>query len=362
MNNRLSLLWLALGLVLLSSRSSADTKDLEIKSLRVAALVGESGQAKDGIVRARLDEEVRLFAVVEARLKGKTVFISQAPALKLSGRRISKKRMRRPEAMTGLALKLRWAKVQPVGESYNNTEGGFHWDEIQYSEKALGPWGDDWSRLADGHPIPGSGYADANDGAGTMAFKVSVQHNGKVFNSPGSESRYRGGIADHVTRVAFRRSDDFLGYLSELFNTPYIWGSAGVPPKVHQAERLIGSDCADFIVYGARRAGKNIRYKASYHIPESARSIAQAVGVDAKGQFVDGDKRPLRIGPKAVQVGDVLLFPRHVGALTEDLPPLGILDIHDKMIHTYWAPPRVQPIEDTAYAESKVQVLRYDFD
>lgn len=297
--------------------------------VRVVATSPEAEQARGGIHRAKLGESVTLHAMVD----GKIV---------------------RPGTHPG--IQLRWYKVEPKGDSYNNTEGGFHWDPIEYQEHPMGPWGRKWQMPADSHP---AGYPDTHGGLGTMGFKVEVKIGDKVLSSPGKESIFRGGLSDKVLRVAFRRDDTFLGYLTELFNTPYIWGSAGYPPAKHQAERLIGSDCADFVVYGVRRAGKNVPYRGSWHLPESADTLYTAEKTDSRGRYLQKNGNTIPVGKDGARPGDLLLFPGHVGALSEDRKPEGVLDINDVMIHTFWAPPTEEPISKTAYADSAVRVLRW---
>lgn len=317
-------------------------------------VAGASGPARGGIHRARLDQELWLYAVVEGERQGRRVVVTAAPALILDGRRVPSRRIVPPGEVAG--LELRWYKVEPTGDSYDNTRGGFHWDPISYREHPLGSWGAPWRRKADTRP---EGYPDTHGGAGTMAYKVAARAGPVVAASPGKESIWRGGLSDAVPRVALRRDDTFVGRLTELFNTPYIWGSAGIPPAVHQAERLIGSDCADFVVYGARRMGKKLRYRATWHLGEVADTVARAEKVDEQGRFLRADGSTVAVGDGGVRVGDLLLFPRHVGALAQDRPPLGVLDTNDVMIHTYWAPPTEQPISRTAYADAPVQVLRW---
>jgi len=297
--------------------------------VQVVATSPEARKARGGIHRAKLGETVTLYAVVD----GEVV---------------------RPE--THPDIQLRWFKVEPKGDSYNNTAGGFHWDLIEYQEHPMSPWGQKWQMPADSHPV---GYPDTHDGLGTMAFKVSVKIGGKIVSSAGKESIFRGGLSDKVVRVAFRRADTFPGHLTELFNTPYIWGSAGHPPEKHQAERLIGSDCADFMVYGARRAGKNVPYRGSWHIPESADTLFRSEKTDSQGRYLQKNGKTIPIGKVGVRLGDLLLFPGHVGALVKDRQPEGVLDINDIMIHTFWAPPTEEPISKTAYADSAVRVLRW---
>jgi hypothetical protein len=311
--------------------------------------------ASGGIHRARLDSPPTLYAAIEGRLGAKRVVVTQASAVVLHGKRVASSRLVPPDSIEGLSL--RWFKVQPSGKSYDNTQGGFHWEPIRYREYPWGGWGRSFSRPADAHPL--GDYPDTHAGAGTMAYKIQVRLGDHKADSPGSESIFRGGLSDAVPRVALRRGDDFLGRLSELFNTPYIWGSAGTKPADHQAERLIGSDCADFMVYGARRLGKNLRYRASWHIPEASREIARAEKVDAKNRYLDKAGKPITIGQDGVHIGDLLLFKGHVGALAEDRAPVGILDTNDVILHTYWAPPAEEPLSATAYSQSRLRVQRW---
>jgi cell wall-associated NlpC family hydrolase len=350
--------------------AAPEARGQELVPERVWVLAQGPGEtvARVGIARARLDQGITLFAAVEARLGGQPVVITEAEAVELPSGKVPAARLRKPAGLPQAArLSLEWRKVQPVGESYNNTQGGFHWDEIEYREF---PWGAPdgpgaapgapWSRPADAHPLPP--YADVQGGLGTMAFEVELAREGAApLASPGAADRYRGGLSGRVTRVALRRDDTYLGYLTELFNTPYIWGSAGERPAEHQAERLIGADCADFIVYGGRRLGKELPYRATWHLPEVAATVARAARVDPQGRFVTERGEPVRIGAGAGEIrpGDLLLFPGHVGALREDRPPLGVLDLNDVLIHTYWAPPCEQPIRETAYTQSRVRVLRW---
>jgi hypothetical protein len=60
-----------------------------------------------------------------------------------------------------------------------------------------------------------------------------------------------------------------------------------------------------------------------------------------------------------VRPGDLLLFPRHVGAIVRDEAPLGVLSSSDVLIHTCVAPPIEQPIGETDYAKAPLKVLRW---
>jgi hypothetical protein len=176
-------------------------------------------------------------------------------------------------------------------------------------------------------------------GVGTMAFRVEVKTpDGKTLSTPGSASTKYGGLTKDVYRVAFRLDDTHLGFSTELINTPYIFGSAG-PDGRNQSDLLIGSDCADLIVYGRRRSGKSATYTSSYEIDKQA--------------------PPVKDGP--AKVGDLVHFPstRHVALLFEDRAPVGVVDEDDLIFHTCWAPPTVQRIGDSGCSSRPFRVLRF---
>lgn len=293
--------------------------------------------------RVHLGEAVTLHAV----FADAGVTLAEAPKVSIGGRTV---RAKAPSA----GARVRWFKIEPTDRSLSNTDPSFHWHEIGYRESAIDGCADRWSCPAD---VRTSVLGDRG-GLGTMAFRVEVSLGGRTASSPGLEKRHRGGLAPDVARVTVRRDDTYLGYLTELFNTPYIWGSAG-SDAVHQAERRIGSDCADFVTYGVRRLGHEVPYGSTWSIEKYTRRLATSAGASSDGVFLDAAGRPIPIGPKGVRPGDLLLFPGHVGAFVRDEPPLGVFSASDVMVHTCWAEPTEEPLKDTAYANGPVKLLRW---
>jgi hypothetical protein len=181
---------------------------------------------------------------------------------------------------------------------------------------------------------------------------------GKVLSTPDETVRVVGGLGPKVHRITVRRDDSYLGHLTELFGTPYIFGSSGVGAN-HQTDLLIGSDCADLTVYGMRRLGAKVPYVSTWTIDQHAKEIAvaqESIG----GTAHDRAKRPIAIGARGIREGDLLLFPRtrHVGVLYEDRAPKGVLDDGDLLLHTCWARPTVEPLNMTSCASYPMRVLR----
>lgn len=317
-----------------------------ITKVEIVATVGDS-VATERPVYARLDQPVRLYAAIE--VEGKRWF-SDAPVLQLRGKRIAAQ----PLAMAPVHT-LAWKRIEPAEANISNGDADtFHFEPIDYRVTAI----DSSAGLAAITPdVRPTLTPDHGNGVGTMRYQIVVVQDGRTLTSPGPEARRgkgSGGVTDDVMRVSIRRDDTYLGYLTEMFGQPYIWGSAGLSDKTHESERLEGSDCADFVVYGARRMGAAIPYTWTGALP----GVTKLLGSGTRGRdgvYRDAKGRPVPF-PK---VGDLVLFPRHVGALAEDRGTIGVLDDQDIMMHTLFDSPKAQPIADSGYADKPVEVRRF---
>lgn len=234
---------------------------------------------------------------------------------------------------------LQWFKLEPTTESTDNTTPSFHFADIAYVETELTSCADQSRCEVDVAPTK-LAPVSALPGVGTMAFKVTVRTtDGATLSTPGLETTKYGGLTKSTFRVTLRRDDSLIGYASELLNTPYIFGSAG-PDGRNQSDLLIGSDCADLVIYARRRSGKPATYTSSYDIDRQA--------------------PPLKPTQRA-RAGDLVHFPssRHVAILFEDRDPKGEVTEDDLILHTCWAPPTVQRLGDTNCASTPYRVLRF---
>jgi hypothetical protein len=190
-----------------------------------------------------------------------------------------------------------------------------------------------------------------------MRYQIVALQAERVITSPGPEARRgrgAGGVTDDVMRVSIRRDDSYLGFLTEMYGQPYIWASAGTSDRAHQSEHLEGSDCADFVVYGKRRMGGAQKYVWTGELPQWSKLLA-AGARDADGVYRDKAGKPLPF----TQVGDLVLFPRHVGVLAVDRGTLGVLDDQDLMMHTLFDSPKEQAIAESGYADKPVELRRW---
>lgn len=344
------------------------TATATITRVRIVALVSttESARAEapasprtanvatDTPAYARADQRVVLYPVIEAG----GVIYSDAPSLMLGKKRATAK----PLSMAP-HVRLAWNRVEPTSNNISNGDGPtFHYETIEYATTPIA--------ITTAADLPAGAIAadvrptltpDHGHGVGTMRFQlVATQGTGdaaRTIASPGIEARRHGsagGLTDAVTRVTIRQDDTYLGYLTEMFNQPYIWASAGPTAKAHQSEHLEGSDCADFVVYGARRMGADIPYMWTGGLP----GVTKLLGAGTRS--ADGIYRDAKGNPVAYTTrGDMVLFPRHVGVLVEDRGTIGVLDDQDLMMHTLFDSPKTEPIADSGYADRPLEVRRF---
>jgi hypothetical protein len=347
---------LAIAATLLPPSAAADgttaprTADRVVAVDIVSAVGGSAAPADPSPKRARADAGVTLYAVLTVGEGRTRRYYSDAGTVRLGGR------VHRTAPLADAPpATLRWYKVEPTSDNLSNTaSGSFRFETIPYREVQVSGWTGKGTVTADVRPTL---TPDRGDGVGTMRYRlVAVSADGAVA-TPGVEARRgrgAGGLTDDVHRVSLRRDDSFLGYLTEMYGQPYIWASAGTTDAAHQSERLEGSDCADFVVYGWRRLGRRVPYTWTGGLHRYTRSLGKGTLGD-DGIYRDRRGRPLPFP----EIGDLVLFPRHVGVLTADRGVPGVLDSADLMMHTLFASPLEEPIADSGYAGTPIEILRY---
>jgi hypothetical protein len=318
-------------------------------SARVVAAI-DDGAASDRPVYARADQRVTLYAAIVVDEGGKRATYSDAPQLTLGGKRVT------PLALAKAPqLELRWNRIEPAVSTMTNgdTPSEFRFETIDYRATAI----DATNRPSITADVRPTLIADHGKGVGTMRYQIVALQGDRVIASPGPEARRgkgSGGVTDAVMRVSIRRDDTYLGYMTEMFGQPYIWASAGITDPSHQSEHLEGSDCADLMIYGKRRMGAKLAYTWTGGLPAYT-TLLHAGNRAADGIYRDKAGKPLPF----TKVGDLVLFPRHVGALAADRGTLGVLDDQDLMMHTLFDSPKEQPIGETSYADKPLELRRF---
>ncbi len=100
--------------------------------------------------------------------------------------------------------------------------------------------------------------------------------------------------------------------------------------------------------------GAKIGYTYTGGLPRVTRLLAAGVR-GADGVYRDAHGQPIAF----TRPGDLLLFPRHVGALALDRGTIGVLDDQDLVMHTLFDSPKEQPIAETGYADQPVELRRF---
>jgi cell wall-associated NlpC family hydrolase len=306
----------------------------------------DGAPASDAPAYARADQPVTLHVVIRAGDR----YYSDAPSPHIGGKRIPVEPLAR-----GPRIAVAWSRIEPTSANLSNTSSGtFRFEPIEYRATAIEGSANRASIRADVRPTL---TLDHGHGVGTMRYQLSVTQGDRTLNTPGPEARRgrgSGGLTDAVMRVTIRRDDTFLGFLTEMYGQPYVWASAGLSDATHQSERLEGSDCADLMIYGARRMGKRVSYTWTGGLPKVTKLIAAGTrGADGVYRDEHGAALPF------TQPGDLVLFPRHVGALAADQGEPGVLDDQDLMLHTLFDSPKEQPIADSGYAQYRVEIRRF---
>jgi hypothetical protein len=316
-----------------------------IEVLVLTSVDGAPARAVDVIARA--DQPVTLHAAVRVRDPGqRCVLYTDAP----------KPRTRCRVRPAPKGVEARWSKLEAEKPYYDNVPNGrFTVASIRLEAHAWrhGPW----NLPADVRPLRRAGLPSG----GTMRYAVRVTlPDGTDRASPTPLDAYAGGVPSKLDarRVTLRASDDYLGYLTELGGIPYVFGSSPIGSEIHQAERGVGVDCADLMIYGLRRMGHDLKYVSSRTLGPYSRPVVGPVRARRGKVYLDASGEPVRVGKKGVRPGDWIIWDGHVGAFHTDRGTLGVLDSDDLVIHTAWAEVAIQSFEDSGYADRGFSVRR----
>ena len=145
----------------------------------------------------------------------------------------------------------------------------------------------------------------------------------------------------HTREVVIRRDNSYVGYVTELIGTPFVF----LPKKTkqgHQTDLRLGADCVATLIYGQRRLGHRIPYVGPG-------------GLDHFTQVV-----PLKDNQQPIAQGDLLHFGGQTAVVSKDLPPLGFLNKEDLIIHSYHQLVKEIPFFKAPYFESSFEVRRWN--
>lgn len=335
--------------------------------------LGKAGAVPtDAELLVKRSDKARLYVVVEAvdkKTRTRHTF-STAPKVRKGGRTVATERW--PTRTAG-ALDLTVFRLEadpPDGGIYDNTgtlehrwlgaareshPEKWHWCAIDLVETDTG-WGSGWEHAVDATGTTTTDYG----GLGTMRFVVHVAQGKREIWSRGREHADKAGLRPGVPTIRVRRDDTAVGYMTELINVPYVYGSSSPGHAIadHQTERAVGADCADLIVYGWRRAGRKVSYTYSQGLKKYTRRMATVLG-DQSEVYRNDAGQPLRFG-KDVAIGDLLIWKGHV-AVVAGADRSGFLTTDTPVLHTVVEAPELEPLGKMGFGfpDGNFEVWRY---
>ena len=247
-NSRRLLIYSSLAAVLWTASPALAERPPDIKRLYVALSDGVSAVPSTSELRVLAGSKIIGWLVVEAVDRGRTRFFSDAPSVNVRGRRYRTRPW--PKKRLG-PLDVQLYKVEPVipqQSIYDNTgkmehawhpelraehPDRWHWCSIDYEETAVGQSGDAWSWTLTSKPTSGVAFQDY----GTMRYAARVIWRGHTYWTLGKEHRDKSGLMPGLATVRVRRDNTAVGYMTELMNVPYVYGSSTTTGKLrdHQA-------------------------------------------------------------------------------------------------------------------------------
>lgn len=239
---------------------------------------------------------------------------------------------------------VRWFALLPVADSFNITGGIYEFAAgaaqwVRYSETAIG--------------VTSNGnFLTANDIMIQMDKKWSFGTI-RVFAETGTNDTV---VRSRILTVSRRLDDSFPGFLTEEFALPYVLGSYLLRDgNLLGSDTLYGSDCANFIIYSARKMGKHIPYLNPFQFRSYLKKIATEVRI-TNGLAVSMNKI-CRLNNDDIKKGFLIHFGGHVAAVFHDNYPYGILDENDLLIHQLEGYPEILPLRDFKQAKSPFDIM-----
>ncbi|MGB8957715.1 MAG: hypothetical protein WCC00_01760 [Candidatus Aminicenantales bacterium] len=263
-------------------------------------------------------------------------------------------------------LGISWYQVKPKLKEYSNLwkpghpdVGDIHLEPIEYEIVPMtGCRGQDSVDISTLLPPGRTGtfyFAAEIDG---VKGPFSTQLEGFAESSPlHLKYRYR------IIQVVRGEDDSYLGYLSELFGTPFVIGPRMTDQGVNETDARMGSDCAAFAIYGKRRQGFRVPYCGPLGIYRYLSAIEdmplRPIPFDQTGVYATPDNRFIRIGPGGLQAGDIVHFGEQVSVFYGDVGIKGVLDKDDLLLQCYGSQPTITTVGDSGFYHLPVRIFKW---
>lgn len=183
-------------------------------------------------------------------------------------------------------------------------------------------------------------YFDKNTGFGQITLRAKFIHKGIEFWSrPFNLARYK--------------DRSFPGLMTAAMNLPYIFGATLLTePK----RPRLGSDCSSLIVEAARLGGTPMSDANPGKLSSLLKKVATIDGFSSEGKFLS-QGAPVHLTKNQMNQGLILHLGNHVAVLYSDLPPIGILNEEDQVIHQLEDKAQIIPVKMLPRIKKEFQLL-----
>lgn len=149
--------------------------------------------------------------------------------------------------------------------------------------------------------------------------------------------------------------DGYPGKLTEIFNLPYVYGSALLRIDGEQsADARYGADCGHFIVYGRRRMGYPLPYRNPAGLLPYLEEIEDFTGL--QDGVAMGANGPIRITQEQIAEGFLLHFGRHIAAVFSGA---GTLNASTPVVHQLEDYPQITTFGAMAGKYKRIRIMRF---
>jgi hypothetical protein len=263
-------------------------------------------------------------------------------------------------------INISWYVVQPQLQEYSNlwsredkNEGYIHVEPVDYERKPIK--GATNCLLLDFASIVGMNNFGTYYVAAEVNTKEGTGNQVKPFFSEASPLNHK--YPFKVIQIVYRKDDTYIGYLTELLNTPFIIAPMLTGGDCHETDCRMGSDCAAFAIYGKRRQGYKIPYcgpkwiyKYLTEIKKGALWPKKAFGTEI---YINKDDQFVKAGIDGITAGDIVHFGEQVSVFYQDSGVKGLLDKDDLLFQCYKDAPHITTIEKSGFYHKPIRVFKW---
>jgi len=263
-------------------------------------------------------------------------------------------------------LRISWYLVKPILKEYSNLWqrdrqdiGDIHLEPVEYEMVPItGVHNQDCLDLST--VLPSNTVGTFYFGAAVEGVTGLAPSQSKVFaESAPLHLKY----PNRIIQVVRRADDSYLGYLTELFGTPFIIGPRITDQGIHETDARMGSDCAAFAIYGKRRQGYRVPYCGPLWIYRYLSAIEEMplrpIPFERTEAYATRDNRIIRVGPGGLQAGDIVHFKEQVSVFYEDKGIKGVFDKGDLLFQCYGSQPTITSIQDSGFYHLPVRIFKW---